>query len=109
MEEVLDTIKPLAKKRFVKDGIATLQVYTIQDDSFLIIDIENMSVAELSIEDILEFFRDIASWLGGTGSGNFVVTVNGPTTYYLGVRANGIDATIYNNTDGRTSMSYQKL
>ena len=77
MEEVLDIIKPLAKKRFVKDGFATLKVYTIQDHSFLIIDIENMSVPELSIEDILEFFRDIYNECN-VGPSNDIVIRNSP-------------------------------
>ncbi|PTT21009.1 hypothetical protein DBR28_20480, partial [Chryseobacterium sp. HMWF028] len=75
MEEILKIIKPLAEKRFIKDGFASLDVYPIQDDSCLIIEIENMFVPELSIEDILEFYRDIYS-VCNIGSSNDIIIRN---------------------------------
>lgn len=47
--------------------------------------------------------------IGGTGTGSLVVTVNGPTTYYVGIRSNGLAGVIYDNADGRTSVNYVKV
>jgi hypothetical protein len=61
--------------------------------------------------EILIFSSNDASRvvLGGTGTGTLIATVTGPTTYYLGVRAAGIPCIIYDNGDGRTSVSFVKI
>lgn len=47
--------------------------------------------------------------IGSTGTGTLIVTVSAPTTYYLGIRAVALAGIIYNNLDGRTSVSYVKV
>lgn len=47
--------------------------------------------------------------IGGTGTGSLVVTVNGPTTYYAGIRSAGLAGIVFNNADGRTSVNYVKV
>jgi hypothetical protein len=47
--------------------------------------------------------------IGGTATGTLIVTVTEPTTYYAGIRAQNLAGIVYNNTDGRTSMSYVKV
>jgi hypothetical protein len=47
--------------------------------------------------------------IGGTGTGSLVVTVTGPTTYYAGIRSVGLAGIVFNNADGRTSVTYVKV
>lgn len=47
--------------------------------------------------------------IGGTGTGSLIATVNGPTTYHIGIRSNGLAGIIYDNADGRTSVNYVKV
>lgn len=47
--------------------------------------------------------------IGGTGTGTLIVTVNSSTTYYVGVRAVGLPGIIFDNLDGRSSVSYVKV
>lgn len=47
--------------------------------------------------------------IGGTGTGTLIQTVTAPTTYYVGIRANGLNGVVFNNADGRTSVSYVKV
>ncbi|MDP9959212.1 hypothetical protein [Chryseobacterium lathyri] len=46
---------------------------------------------------------------GGTGTGNLVITIANPTTYYVGVRSSLRDTQIINNINGRSSVSYVKI
>jgi hypothetical protein len=83
MEEILKIIKPLAEKRFIKDGFASLKVYPIQNESCLIIDIENMFKPELSIEDILEFYRDIYNECNVGSSNNIIISNNTDSAFII--------------------------
>ncbi|MDQ0064237.1 hypothetical protein [Chryseobacterium lathyri] len=47
--------------------------------------------------------------IGGTGTGSLIATVTGPTTYYAGIRSATLAGIVYNNVDGRTSMTYIKI
>jgi len=47
--------------------------------------------------------------IGGTGTGTKVITVTSATTLKLRAYANGSTATIFDNGDGRTMVSYVKL
>ncbi|MBP2614936.1 hypothetical protein [Chryseobacterium jejuense] len=47
--------------------------------------------------------------IGGTGTGSLVTTVAGPTTYYAGIRSTTLAGIVFNNADGRTSMTYIKI
>ncbi|WP_148043473.1 hypothetical protein [Chryseobacterium sp. G0240] len=58
----------------LKRWVTSLDIYPIQDDSCLIIDIENMFVPELSIEDILEFYRDIYNICNVESSNNIIMS-----------------------------------
>lgn len=47
--------------------------------------------------------------IGGTGTGSLIVTVTQPTTYFVGIRSTGLAGIVFNNSDGRTSVSYVKV
>ena len=47
--------------------------------------------------------------IGGTGTGTLIVTVAASTTYYLGMFATGLGGIVFNNGDGRTSVTYAKI
>ncbi|WP_426479148.1 hypothetical protein ACP3T3_06775 [Chryseobacterium sp. CBSDS_008] len=47
--------------------------------------------------------------IGGTGVGSLVLTVNGPTTYYVGIKSSQLAGIIFDNADGRTSVNYVKV
>ncbi|RNA61556.1 hypothetical protein D1631_06240 [Chryseobacterium nematophagum] len=49
------------------------------------------------------------SVIGGTGTGSLIRTVNGPTTFYVGLRSTNLSGIVFNNGDGRTSVSYVKV
>lgn len=74
MDEILKIIKTIAEKRFIKDGFSSLEVYPIQDDSFLIINLEKLKEPELLIEDILEFYRDIYNVCNVGSSNNIKIS-----------------------------------
>ncbi|WP_449386897.1 hypothetical protein [Chryseobacterium lineare] len=47
--------------------------------------------------------------IGGTATGTYIATVTNPTTYYLGIKAVNIAGVVFNNSDGRTFVSYVKV
>jgi len=75
MEKILNILTPIAEGRFIKDGSASLSVYTILDNSYLVIDLKNMATPELAVEEILEFYRDIYNKCN-IGSSNDIIIRN---------------------------------
>lgn len=47
--------------------------------------------------------------IGGTGTGTLIVTVAAPTTYYVSIRSQTLTGVVFDNADGRTSVSYVKV
>lgn len=47
--------------------------------------------------------------IGGTGTGTLIVTVSAATTYYVSIRAQTLNGVVFDNQDGRTSVSYVKV
>lgn len=47
--------------------------------------------------------------IGGTGTGTLIVTVTAPKTYYVTIKSTTLPGTVFDNQDGRTSVSYVKV
>lgn len=47
--------------------------------------------------------------IGGTGTGTLIATVTAPTTYYVSITSTNLPGVVFDNQDGRTSVSYVKV